>query len=63
MIPNLISPLIDDRQVDVVYKNGHFLPSWGSVSCPHSFIHITLYCPLKRENKNKDRKKKDEEIN
>lgn len=49
MIHNLISPFVDDRQVDIIYKNGHFLPSRGSISGPHPLIHIALYCPLKKE--------------
>lgn len=47
MILNLVSPFIDDRHVDIINKNGHFLPSRGSISGPHSLIHIALYCPLK----------------
>ena len=48
MIPNLISPLVDDRHVDIIYANGHFPPSWGSISGPHPFVHIALDCPLKK---------------
>lgn len=53
MILDLVSPLIDDRHVYVIYKNGHFLPSRGSVSGPHPLIHIALHCPL--EEKENDR--------
>lgn len=49
MIPNLVSPFVDDRHVDIIYKNGHFLPSRGSISGPHPLIHIALYCPLRKK--------------
>lgn len=45
--PNLVSPLVDDRHVDIIYENGHFLPSRGPISGPHPLIHIALNCSLK----------------
>lgn len=57
MIPNLISPFIDDRHVDIIYKNGHFLPSRGTICGPHPLVHIAFYCPLK-EKQEKHREKK-----
>lgn len=56
MIPNLVSPFIDDRHVDIIYKNGHFLPRRWSIGGPHPLIHIALYCPL-REKQGAQRKK------
>ncbi len=53
-IPNLISPLVDDRHVDIIYKNGHFLSSLRSVSGSHPFIHIALYGPLKDKWRSND---------
>lgn len=56
MISNLISPFIDDRHVDIIYKNGHFLPSRGAICGPHPLVHIAFYCPLK-EKQEKHREK------
>ena len=49
LFSDLVSPLVDDRHVDIIYKNGHFLPGRGSISCPHPLIHIALNCPLKKK--------------
>ena len=42
MLSNLVSPLIDDRHVDVIYEDGHSLPSWGSIGGPHPLVDIAL---------------------
>ena len=45
-VTDLVSPLIDDRHVDVVHKNGQFLSSWRPVRGSHTLVHIALYGPL-----------------
>ena len=47
LISNLVPPFIDDRHVDVIDKNWHFLPGRRTICSPHPFIHIAFYCPLK----------------
>lgn len=56
MIPDLVSPFVDDRHVDIINKNRHFLPSRGSISGPHPLIHIAFHSPLKEKQGSKLKK-------
>ena len=50
----LVSPLIYDRHVNVVYKHRHFLPGRRAIGGSHSFVNITLYRSLKKRKKQSD---------
>lgn len=41
-ISNLISPFVDDRHVDIINENGHFLASRRTVRAPHPLIQIAF---------------------
>lgn len=49
--PYLVTPLIDDRHVDIIYENGHFLPCRRSICGAHPLIHIALNCPLQEKTR------------
>lgn len=49
-MPNLITPFIDNRHVDIINKNGHFPPSRRTICSPHPLIYIAFHSPL-RENR------------
>ena len=52
-VSNLISPLVDDRHVNIVNKNSHFLSGRRTVSRSHSLVDIALYSSLNVSYKNK----------
>lgn len=45
-ISDLISPFVDDRHVDIINENGHFLASRRAVRAPHPLIQIAFDSPL-----------------
>ena len=47
LVSHLVTPLIDDWHVDVIYEYCHLLTSRWSVCCTHTLIYITLYCSLR----------------
>ena len=47
LVGNLIAPLIDDRHVDVINKDGHLLASRWSIYAANALVHIALNGPLK----------------
>ncbi len=46
LVGDLVSPVVDDRHVDVVYEDAHSLARWRPVRGAHPFVHVALYCPL-----------------
>ena len=45
-IGHLISPLIDDRHIDVINENCHLLASWGAICGSNSLVYVTFHRPL-----------------
>lgn len=46
LIGHLISPLIDDWHVDIIYEAGHPATSRRAIGTAHPLLYIALYCPL-----------------
>jgi len=45
-IYDLVSPLVDNRHVNVVNEHRHLLASRRSVRRTHPFVHVALNCTL-----------------
>ena len=39
---DLVSPLVDNRHINVVNEYGHFLASWWPVRCANPFVYVAF---------------------
>ena len=46
---DLVSPLIDDGHIDVIYKHRHLPTSWWPICIANTLVHIALNSTLQRE--------------
>lgn len=51
LIANLVSPFIDDRHVNIIYKDWHFLSSRRTIGRPHPLVHKALNRSLQNKPK------------
>lgn len=44
---HLVSPLIDNRHINIIHEDGHPLSSRRAVGAAHAFVYVALYGLLK----------------